>query len=194
MDCFLKEIHYYLFYYWCKNHIFYNQKYQEKRDVNLHQILQHNDQLVITLSFWDHHIIEEQIVDITTGKIVFYMHFEFINLYQAQGLTMDFASHIHKLSTEKKILIVCSCGITSSLFADDLKTQVKQHNLNYTVDAINLHSLETVIENYDYVCLAPQIRHLIPTLIPKHRNKIIAIDTGIFATSDSHALLYTLLK
>ncbi|MFV0394941.1 MAG: PTS sugar transporter subunit IIB [Coprobacillaceae bacterium] len=188
MDCFLRDIYYYLFYHWCKNIIF-DDNCQEKTNTTQKQLSQQYNQYLATISFWNHGVIEEQIIDTTNNEVIFYIHFEFINLFQAKSLTMDFSEHIKKITTKKNILIVCSCGITYSLFANTLEELIAENNLDYTVNAINLHSLETVKDTYDYICLAPQIRYLLPTLTKKHHQQIIAIDTGVFATNNGNALL-----
>ncbi len=194
MDTFFKEIHYTLLYSWCKNQI-QKDNFSERETVWLKEISYTIGTNQIILSFWkDSNMVELQILDTTTKDKSFYMHFQFINFLQSIILINEFTSYINKMINNRKVLIVCSCGITSSLFADNLKHAVSKNNLNYSIDAINLHSLENVASQYDCICLAPQIRHVLSNLTGQTRKKTLPIDSAIFATNNSNALLFNLNK
>lgn len=193
MDCFLQDINYQLFYNWTKR-VILNITFQEHKTNEHHKLTYQYDRYACTITFWHSKVIEQQLTDTITGEVIFYLHFEFINFLQAKSLTKDFIIYKQRLVDERRILIVCSCGITSSLFANNLNKSAKEHNLNYIVDAINLHSLENVANAYDYICLAPQIRYLIPKLIHSNTDNMIAINTGIFASNNTDALLSLLNK
>ncbi len=59
-----------------------------------------------------------------------------------------------------KILLVCSGGMSTSILIDALRKQAtKQGISDFDAIAVGAHELDNHLADYDYVLVAPQIKH-----------------------------------
>lgn len=187
MDTFLKDVHYQIFYHWCKQKQFTG-PVEEQTSNNFQRIIQLHPDYHIEITFWKQGVIEETIKSKETEEMYFYMHYEFINLLQASKLTASFTKHLATIDSTKKILIVCSCGISSSYFASNLEQYARDKHIKVSVEASGMQHLQPTLHQYDCVLLAPQVQHLAPKLLAS-TSRLLPIDTHIFATGNYVALL-----
>lgn len=57
-----------------------------------------------------------------------------------------------------KILLVCYCGMSTSLVAEKMKKALKEDEEGSIIEAIPMEKVNDVISNYDVVLIGPQIR------------------------------------
>lgn len=110
---------------------------------------------------WDNNIIEEQLFNKKDGASVFYLHFEIDNIGQCHYLFNEFYQCLIKKSSGRrfKVLVCCSGGFTSSLFAAKLQELVEIKSYNIKVESVAYAYLPNQLKDYDMVFLAPQVAH-----------------------------------
>ncbi|MCD7892672.1 MAG: hypothetical protein LUG60_03130 [Erysipelotrichaceae bacterium] len=163
-----------------------------------------NNQLDATIDFHENNILELSIDDKNTDKNVYYLHFEMKNIKTTVKHIQTFLSYLKKPHKEEKvmindgqdmkILLSCSSGITTSYFASLMNDALKESKHNIHVDAISYMNLDSIIDQYDIVLLAPQIAYKYSELKEKYGNKIMVIDDTDFATYNVNHVLNQVFK
>lgn len=110
---------------------------------------------------WDNNLIEEQLFRKKDGSSAFYLHFEIACIGQCRYLFNEFYQCLIKKSSGRrfKVLICCSGGFTSSLFASKLQELVEIKSYNIRVESVAFSYLSDHLSTYDMVFLAPQVAH-----------------------------------
>lgn len=110
---------------------------------------------------WDNDLIEEQLFRKKDGSSAFYLHFEIDNIGQCRYLFNEFFQCLIKKSSSRrfKVLVCCSGGFTSSLFAAKLQELVEIKSYNIRVESVAYSYLPERLKEYDMVFLAPQVAH-----------------------------------
>ncbi|MDD7281431.1 hypothetical protein [Floccifex sp.] len=131
-----------------------------------HIVFQQNDKTG-TIVFLGDKIVDLEIVQ--DDKIVFSLHFMIDDLAIVCDHFKSFFEFLNETQTNsneeivihnpniKKILFVCSSGVSSSYFAQKIEKELKLKKLDVQVDSTYLHHLSNCIEQYDIVFFAPQI-------------------------------------
>lgn len=146
------------------------------------------------VSIWkdDVTIVEEKIFN-EEFNLVFYLHFSLETIGQFRKLFLEFFEGLSKLLDikEKSIALVCSDGLSTSLFVDELIQVCKLQKIDYKITSVSLNKLKEDEYHYDALYLAPQIAHLEPQIMIDSNNEvpIYRIDPTIFATKDYQALI-----
>lgn len=145
-----------------------------------------------SINIWSNGIIEEQIID-EKGNQLFYLHYELIDLKQAQKLFYDFYEALTKYQKHPplKVIICCSGGLSSTFFATKLAELISLKHLNYEIIPIGFYQLSNTYQNCDLLYLAPQISYLEPKAMKIVENKmpVRTIATNIYATYNYRGLL-----
>ncbi|MDD8049089.1 MAG: hypothetical protein PHH04_05790 [Thomasclavelia sp.] len=144
------------------------------------------------ISIYNDGIVEEQITTTDTNKLLFYLHYKLVNLSQMKEMYHDFFEAMKNLEKigKQRILICCSGGLTSSLFASNLNLLAKLLKLNYKFYATNYSHLKETYNGYAYILLAPQISYHLPRVISLvGSDKVEVIDPSIYATHDYKQVL-----
>lgn len=142
--------------------------------------------LIGEIHFWrDQNLIEEIILN-EQETLLFYLHYNVNNLLIPQKFIDEFFDFLLKNQKKKHIGMSCSCGITSSLFVENLSQLAQLLNLPYQFDVVPLYEIERIHHDYDMIILAPQTSYLELPLRIKCQNdcQIISIDPTVFATTD----------
>ena len=143
---------------------------------------------VATYCVWPMGIIEESVVE--DGNILFYLHFQFRNFHFCTDM---FQRMLKTLVEEKKIikvLLCCTGGMTTGFFAEKLSRYCELNNLPYKIDAYPSYHLDNVYMNYDYMFLAPQLKHKLLEFKQKYNTlEVRCIDPTTFATYNCLELL-----
>lgn len=63
-----------------------------------------------------------------------------------------------------KIIFCCSMGMSSSLFAKILRSEIKTKQLDYKFASIGFYDFDQYIEEADFVLLAPQMSYIYPEI------------------------------
>lgn len=110
---------------------------------------------------WDNNLIEEQLFKKADGTSVFYLHFEINHIGQCRYLFNEFYQCLIRKSSGSrfKVLVCCSGGFTSSLFAAKLQELVEIKSYNIKVESVAFSYLPSHLGGYDMVFLAPQVAH-----------------------------------
>ncbi len=162
-----------------------------------------NNQLNATIDFHQNNILELSINEKDTNENVYYLHFEMKNIKNTVKHIQTFLSYFKDPHKEEQqlvndrdmnILLSCSAGITTSYFASLMNDVLKESKHNIHVDAISYMNLDSIINQYDIVLLAPQIAYKYGELKEKYGNKIMVIDDKDFATYNVKHVLNEVFK
>lgn len=190
MDTFLRDICYELFYSWIR--IQFKNSLEEVKESYFIKLTINIDSYDISVFLWENLLVEEIVID-TNNNVVFYVHYQFLNFLQGKTLMNALQRFIKSLQIEKNILLICSCGITTSIFAEKLEKQAKERNLKLHVQATNLYALyESNLDKYDVLYIAPQVAYLIPEIQRRINKELHVINTSTFATNNASDFLVEL--
>ena len=122
-------------------------------------------------------IFEQELIDCQNHKKIFYLHFRLTHLNHAVELFKD--------RPQLRILLCCSGGLTTSLFASKMLELAEFENLPYEISAVGYARLFEIADDYDVIMLAPQVSYLLPQVKCRLENKeILTIPVRIFATNN----------
>lgn len=151
-----------------------------------------------TINFLGDQIVELEIVE--KEVLVFSLHFviddikivsrhfkSFFDFLKEENANSD--EEIQIVDTNvKKILFVCSSGVSSSYFASEIEKEFKEIHMDIQVDSTYLDNLKNVIEEYDLVFFAPQVL----SHIKEYENygvKVIGIHSYDFGSWNFHKII-----
>ncbi len=134
---------------------------------------------------------------------VFYLHFELVYFHSSVKMFntfFDFFQEQEDTKKElnisclegKKILISCSSGFTSTMFAALMHDIAEEMNVHVQIDARGVLHLDKMQQDYDKIMIAPQVHYMLNTLTAKYGDKFIPMDTKSYATFDYQGLLQSL--
>jgi len=96
----------------------------------------------------------------------------------------------------KKILLVCSAGMSTSLLVNKMKAAAKEKGIEIEIDALPVSEASSVIDKVDIVLLGPQVRFQkahVESLV-KGRIPVEIIDMRLYGTMNGKAVLEQVLK
>ena len=145
------------------------------------------------VSVWDHDIVEQVIMS-EDEELLFYLHFNLLEMKTFQHLFYEFYNNLIKLNNTQdiKIAFCCTGGLSTSLFVSELLEVCKLQKIDYQLYSISIDLLFDQIENFDAIYLAPQISHLLPKMLLKTKIPIYCIDATVFATKNYQQILKTI--
>ncbi len=183
MDLFLNDVNVLMFKEWILN--------QKSSQYNLHIDSSNNNKIKIEtqyclgeIVFHPQNIIELSIINSNTSEPIFYLHFQMTSMKHAIDLFNEMIETLINLNdhTNKKILICCSSGLTSSYFASKINQAIEILSYDYTVQACSYTKLFEYAPSFDIILLAPQISYLQKEALSKINDKLILnIPSPIFA-------------
>ena len=164
----------------------YNLKIKFENDNEDTIIIKYND-IEAMIKYYGDGIFEQKIINCLNNDVVFYLHFKLKYLNHAIKLFEDMIDCIFEVANRPfvSILLCCSGGLTTTLFASKMMELAKLNKLSYQITAIGYSRLPDVAKDYDIIMLAPQISYLLPqveVLLPE--KDIVVIPTKIFAMND----------
>ena len=84
-----------------------------------------------------------------------------------------------------RVLLCCSGGLTTTLFASKMQELAKLENLSYEIFATGYSRLFEIANDYDIILIAPQVAYMLPQAKRRLPDKeVVTIPTRIFATND----------
>ena len=158
---------------------------------NDHQIKLQNDYGEATINFTEienNTIVEFNIVSHKDNSVKFYLHFELNDEEHAKQLYDEMVETLIGLKDEKtiRVLLSCSAGLTTAMFADNLNSVAEMLGLDFEFNAVSYLSIYEEVENYDVVLIAPQIGYMLNRLRESLVNKpVLQIPTAVFASYDA---------
>ncbi len=138
-------------------------------------------------------IVELRVTDANcTCEPSFFLHFELEDERRAEELFAEMAETLaqkDRFSTTR-VLLCCTAGLTTSMFAGKLTEAAKTLGLDYTFDAIPLEQAKAEGGSWDAVLLAPQVGYQRKAVAGAFPNAVVVeIPAKLFATFDAAGVL-----
>ena len=91
----------------------------------------------------------------------------------------------------KKILLVCSAGMSTSLLVTKMREAAKVKGIEVQIDALPIAECSTVIDSVDIVLLGPQVRFQKPNVdkLVNGRIPVEVMDMRLYGTMNGAAIL-----
>lgn len=96
----------------------------------------------------------------------------------------------------KKILLVCSAGMSTSLLVTKMRNSAKKKGIEVEIDALPVAEASTVVDNVDIVLLGPQVRFQKETVekLVKGRIPVEVMDMRQYGMMNGEAILEDALQ
>ena len=145
-----------------------------------------------TVTIWDEEIVEFSITNKATDENVYYLHFPLNDRDRATSLYDEFVAALIDQQNHRtvNVLLSCTSGWTTTLFANKLNRAAKTLSLDYSFEAVPVGDLYEQGMAHDVVLLAPQVNYLYEqarNALPE--KPVIQIPTNLFATEDAGACI-----
>lgn len=192
MDEFLRDINAEIYFKWI---LLQGKKYNltiklDDSDNNI--ILITNQNILGKIIYYGKGLFEEVLINRHTNKKFFYLHFQLTHLNHAVELFKELINCALEITIQPqiKVLLCCSGGLSTTLFASKMMELAKLKKLPYNIEASSYIRLYEIGNDYDIIMLAPQVSYMLPRIKNNLKNKpVITIPTRVFATNDfSNAL------
>ena len=177
---------------WIKEH---QNTYYSINEISDNTIELKTDYGISTIQFTDideSTLVEFTIISLKDESIKFYLHFELKDIDHAKQLYQEMADSLLKLKEEKtlQVLLSCSAGLTTSMFAENLNDHAKMLGLDMHFEAVPYLNIYQEAEKYDVILLAPQIGYMLNRLQESLTDKqVLQIPTNAFASYDSLSVI-----
>lgn len=135
------------------------------------------DNLFGQIVVWNNSVVEEIITDCTNNEQIFYLHYELEDRNQIKELIKSFKRRMfcvcqkeYEVSEddgERNILLCCSSGLTTAMFAQMLQDFSNNNHLPYHFSATSIYDDDTLSKEYDLVLMAPQVQHYTKSMAAK---------------------------
>ncbi len=137
-------------------------------------------------------IVEFSIIAKKDDSVKFYLHFQLSDENHAKQLYDEMVETLLKLKDERtiQVLLSCSAGLTTAMFAENLNSTAEMLGLDYHFNAVSYMSIYKEAENYDAIMIAPQIGYMVNRLkISLPDKPVLQIPTAVFASYDALSAL-----
>ena len=138
-------------------------------------------------------VVELSVVDIDCpDDPKFFLHFELDDEARAEELFREMAQVLQErdLFDTTRVLLCCTAGLTTTMFAGKLAEAAKTLSLDYSFEALPLAQAQEEGGDYDAVLLAPQVgyqRNAVAKAFPNAA--VVDIPAKVFASYDAGAAL-----
>lgn len=122
----------------------------------------------------------------------FFLHFELEDEARARELMGEMASVLQQrdLYETTRVLLCCTAGLTTTMFAGKLAEAAKTLSLDYAFEAIPLEQAKAQGGAYDVVLLAPQVAFQLKAVSEAFPDAaVVQIPPKVFASYDAGAAL-----
>ena len=126
------------------------------------------------------------------GEPKFFLHFELIDESRAEELFGEMASELQQQDRydTTRVLLCCTAGLTTGMFAAKLAEAAKTLSIDYTFEAIPLEQACASGKTYDAVLLAPQVGYQRPAVAKAFPDAaVVEIPAKVFASFDAGGAL-----
>lgn len=135
-------------------------------------------------------IVELRIEETRSGETTFFLHFELEDETRAQGLFSEMTDALAEAGSQQTVhvLLCCTTGMTTTMFAAKMNEVAKLITLDYDFSALPLEQALSEGVHYAAVLLAPQVGHRraeVATACPDAA--VISVPAKIFASYDAGA-------
>ncbi len=87
-----------------------------------------------------------------------------------------------------KILLVCSGGMSTSILMNKMKQYAQDNGFDVEIDAVGTGAYEEVADQYEIICLGPQIAYRRGQIQETVDIPVISIEPRTYAFADSEKL------
>ena len=97
----------------------------------------------------------------------------------------------------KKIMLVCSSGMSTSLLVQKMQKTAEQKELEIDIEAVAEAELKNRISEIDVILLGPQVKYLLDDMkkrMKKHDIAVDVIDSINYGTMNGEAVLEQALE
>lgn len=96
----------------------------------------------------------------------------------------------------KKVLLLCSGGMSTSLLMNKMYNAAKEINIEIEIEARSINEAELYVDNADIVLIGPQVRYLKNKIDKLVNGKIPVeiIDMKLYGTMNGKVLLENLIE
>ena len=142
-------------------------------------------------------VVELRLEKKTDSSSLFFLHFELEDMDRAQQLFMEMASvlddYLHR--NPQHVLLCCTCGMTTTYFANKLNELASEFDLGYDFSAKPVEEAIASGEKYEAVMLAPQVGHRLKEIQEALPGvTVIELPASVFGTYDANGALRLLLE
>ncbi len=137
-------------------------------------------------------IVELRLERVLDGEPAFFLHFELEDLVRAQNLFNEMAEALYSATHRevKHILLCCTCGVTTTYFANKLNELAQSFGLDYDFTAQPVEEAKMNGAEYAAVLLAPQVGHQRKAVVEALPNTpVIELPGKIFGSYDAAGAL-----
>ena len=137
-------------------------------------------------------IVELRLERVLDGEPAFFLHFELEDLVRAQNLFNEMAEALYSATHRevKHILLCCTCGVTTTYFANKLNELAQSFGLDYDFTAQPIEEAKMNGAEYAAVLLAPQVGHQRKAVVEALPNTpVIELPGKIFGSYDAAGAL-----
>lgn len=185
------------FQYWILGHQEEDYGIVKKTDQLIQLMTDYGEASIQFTKIEDNTIVEFNVISNKDNAIKFYLHFELNDEEHAKQLYDEMVETLVGLKNEKtiKVLLSCSAGLTTSMFAENLNSFVEMLGIDYQFDAVSYLSIYEEADQYDVILIAPQIGYMLNRLKESLPHKLVLqIPTAIFASYDALAAIQFVQK
>lgn len=140
----------------------------------------------------DNVIVELRLERVLDGEPAFFLHFELEDLVRAQQLFGEMADAIFDMTHRevRHVLLCCTCGVTTTFFANKLNEIAKTIGVDYDFSAVPIEMAKESGAEYAAVLLAPQVGHQRKAVVEAlPGTPVIELPGKIFGAYDANAAL-----
>ncbi len=177
---------------WIQNHHTDDYRIVLENDQLIKLITDYGEAKINFIEIDDNIIVEFNIISNKDNSVKFYLHFELNDENHAKQLYDEMVKTLIGLKDEKtiQVLLSCSAGLTTAMFADNLNSTADMLGLDYQFNAVPYTNIYEKVENYDVILIAPQIGYMFKRLKESLPDKLVLqIPTAVYASYDALSAL-----
>ncbi len=173
---------------WIKQHNTTDYQIISENDNLIKLTTQYGESSITFTDIEDNTIVEFSMISYKDNSSKFYLHFELVDENHAKQLYDEMVETLVNLQNEKtlRILLSCSAGLTTGMFAEMLQSTASMLGLDYEFNAVSYLNIYEEANDYDVILIAPQIGYMLNRLKDTLTDKLVLqIPTTIFAQYDA---------
>ncbi|AOX43414.1 PTS system, cellobiose-specific IIB component [Spiroplasma sp. NBRC 100390] len=94
----------------------------------------------------------------------------------------------------KKILLVCSAGMSTSILVKKMKEAAENMDIDVEIEAKAMAEAQSVLEDWDVILLGPQVKYIENNIKSMTKKPVSVIDPKIYALGKGKEALELALK
>lgn len=137
-------------------------------------------------------IVDMRLEQASDGETVFFLHFELEDLSRAKAVYLEMEEALDRLMNRqvRHILLCCTCGITTTFFANKLNETATGLGLDYDFRAMPIEEARKQGTIFAAILLAPQVGHRVEDVAKDVPGTlVIEIPGHLFGSYDAAGVL-----